>query len=115
MLNAQRKFKKPEYLNQMLLLRKAGWTYKNLALLFKCDFSSIYHQCQKYNVRPVVHITITPNIIGIISQTEIRYLIPIKKDPQWYYDQFGEKINTGKSYQDYVRDTLKREKSRRKI
>lgn len=113
MLNAERKFKKPEYLSQMLLLRRAGWTYKNLAILFHCDFSTIYHHCQKYNVRSLLHVTVTPNIIGIISQAEIRYVIPIKKDPQWYYDEFGEKINAGKSYEDYISDARKRDFSKK--
>lgn len=42
-------FAEDQILNEMLQLRRAGWTYMSLALLFGVDYSSIYHQCKKFN------------------------------------------------------------------
>lgn len=42
-------FKEDQILNGMLQLRRSGWTYMSLALLFGVDYSSIYHQCKKFH------------------------------------------------------------------
>ncbi len=39
-------------LDTMLSLRRHGWTYGSLALLYNVDYSSIYHQCKKFHVEP---------------------------------------------------------------
>ena len=35
-------------LEEILALRKKGWTYQSLAFLYGVDHSSIYHLCKKY-------------------------------------------------------------------
>lgn len=53
---------------------------------------------------------VTPNIIGIVTRTKVQYLIPIEKEPQWYDNGNGERVNAGKSYQDYINEYITRKK-----
>ncbi len=46
-------FNDKKKLDEMLELRKRGWTYMSLGLLYGVDYSSIYHTCKKYNVEPL--------------------------------------------------------------
>lgn len=56
MVNKTRKpfkmvFRNKHKLDSMLSLRKMGWTYMSLALLYGVDYTSIYHECKKFNVK----------------------------------------------------------------
>ncbi len=82
-------FKQDEILQEMLHLRKRGWTYKSLASLYGVDHSSIYHWCKKFNVEcpvPIVSIDIKdiialtqPNLVSILS-------VVFKPKPMSYSD-----------------------------
>ena len=77
-------FKNPALLDSMLSLRRQGWTYESLALLFKVDHSSIYKACKiRHIIRP--RITLSIYIPGIIDAIGIK---PLKE----------------KTYQDYLEE-----------
>lgn len=42
-------------LDELISLRKKGWTYESLAFLYGVDHSSIYHLCKKYGAEPGTH------------------------------------------------------------
>lgn len=108
-----RVFKQPIVLQQMLLFRNVGMEYKQIAVLFNCDFSTIYHHCKKYDIKPIATFSISPYILSVISkkpEQEIitklteKPLIPIENlETQWYTDTNGERYNKGFDYKDYLR------------
>lgn len=101
-------FKNKDVLYQMLQLRRAGLTLEALAEIFDCDFSTIYHHCTQYNIHPDRTLWITPNLIGKMSSKHILYIeIPNIKNV-WYIDSIGERINKGKSYEEYLDEYNKR-------
>lgn len=71
-------------LNEMIALRKRGWTYQSLAFIYGVDHSSIYHLCKKYGVLrgnneivydlpAVIEISQPVNIIQSILEVSIRH------------------------------------------
>ena len=98
-----RTFKNKEILNQMLALRQVGLTLETLANIFDCDFSTIYHHCTQYNIRPTHTLWITPNLVGKIAQKRVLYIEFPEYEDKWYINGLGEKINKGKNYKDYIK------------
>lgn len=90
---------------EMLTLRRAGWTFVALAELFDCDRTSLRYQCRKYQVFPTKTIFIK-NSNEVFNPKRIAKQIVLeiypKKVSNWVVVD-GEKINTGKSYADYLR------------
>jgi hypothetical protein len=71
-------------LEAMIELRKQGWTYHSLALVFGVDFSSIYHECKKFHVeKGKDNIDFTPR--SIIHLLEIK-----AQEPKMYADYLRE-------------------------
>jgi hypothetical protein len=64
-------FNDKKKLEEMLNLRKAGWTYQSLAMIYGVDHSSIYGQCKKYGI-PKSPVNINLNISSILVLLEIR-------------------------------------------
>lgn len=58
-------------LERMLTMRKEGWTYVSLAIIFGVDHSSIYKWCKIRRIpRPKNPISIDiPSIVGIVGLT----------------------------------------------
>lgn len=90
-----RTFKDPQLLEEMLALRREGWSITALAQKYNCNFTSVWHQCKKHDIRP------------------LRITIRLTQTPQnpVYEDFNGETLNKGKSYKEY----LKEEEERRRI
>jgi hypothetical protein len=94
----QRRFKDQFSLYQMLVLRRAGWDLKSLGVLFGVDFTSIAHWCDIMSVKPDGHQTLKLHVIFHLP--ELKEEIPeYKKVP--------------KSYMDYLKESIEREKKRR--
>lgn len=89
---------------EMLSLRRAGWTFVALADLYNCDRTSLRYQCRKYQVFPDKKIYIK-NSKEVFDPRRISHYIIVelypKKVSNWKVID-GEKINTGKSYADYL-------------
>ena len=45
------RFKDKQLLDTMIAMRRQGWTYETLALIFKVDHSSIYKACKIRHIR----------------------------------------------------------------
>lgn len=71
-------------LDTMLALRRMGWTYTGLALLYNVDFSSIYHECNKFHVKRTKN-SVDFSIRTLLSELDIK----VKKD---------------KTYKDYLQE-----------
>lgn len=78
-------------LNEMLELRKKGWTYVSLGFLYGVDFSSIYHECKKFHVEPPVKATRSNKAGIVLSPDNILKVVGLKP----------KKIKT---YADYLKD-----------
>ena len=77
-------FKNEAQLNEMIRLRREGWTYKSLATIYGVDHTSIYFWCKKMSIpRPVI--TISLDISEIL-------------------DKMGIKVRRHKSYADYLKE-----------
>lgn len=90
---------------EMLILRRAGWTFVALAHRYHCDRSSLRYHCRKYQVFPIKTEFIrnsrevfNPQRIAIHIIADIAPFL-IKN---WEIID-GERINTGKSYAEYLK------------
>ena len=90
---------------EMLSLRRDGWTFVFLAELFDCDRTSLRYQCRKYQIFPIKKV-FTKNSKEVFNPKRISHNILIEINPiepsQWV-DVDGERVNTGKSYSDYLK------------
>lgn len=80
-----------EEINELISLRKKGWTYQSLAFIYGVDHSSIYHLCKKYGVEPANR-KIVYNLPEVIEISQPTNVIPsileivIRPKPQSYAD-----------------------------
>lgn len=81
-------FKDVDKLKDMLEMRKQGWTYESLAIVFGVDHSSIYKACK---------------IRGIVRMKE-----PISIDLPTILDELGIRPIQEKSYRDYLEEQHRR-------
>lgn len=44
-------FSDKKLLDMMFSLRIKGWSYPSLAMIFGVDYSSIYHECEKFHIK----------------------------------------------------------------
>lgn len=102
-------FKDSNKLLEMLMLRRQGWTFYALAELYNCDRTSLRYQCRKYQIFPIKTIQIrndkSKEIFDprrIVTQIIIE-IQPLEQEKQWIIIG-DEKINTGKSYADYLKN-----------
>lgn len=95
-----------EKLVEMLGLRRAGWTFVALAEFYNCDRTSIRYQCRKYQIFPTKTEFIS-NSSEVFNPKRIATQIVVKIVPHkisnWVIVD-GERINTGKSYADYLKN-----------
>lgn len=75
-------------LNEMLELRRLGWTYVSLALIYNVDHSSIYAQCKKRHIKCPIR-PISLDISALLKNIEVN----VPKD---------------KSYKDYLKEVRNR-------
>lgn len=98
--------KDPEKLLEILSLRKAGLSLDFIAELYNCDRTSLRYQCRKFQVFPVKTIFIrNDKSTEIFNPKRIAHQILMEIAPpvvsNWTMVE-GERINTGKSYADYL-------------
>lgn len=98
--------KNPSTLLEILEFRRAGLSLNFLAELYNCDRTSLRYQCRKYQVFPTKTIFIRNDKSSeIFNPKRILHDIILKIIPpensQWVIID-GERINTGKSYADYL-------------
>ena len=95
--------KNPELLFEMLMLRKAGWTFVALSDLYGCDRTSLRYQCRKYQIFPIKTVY-KKNSNEVFNPSRIVTSILIELNPKEegnWKEVDGEKINTGMSYAEY--------------
>lgn len=100
-------FKDTDKLLEMLMFRKTGFSFNFLADYYNCDRTSLRYQCRKYQIFPVKKVQMrndkSPDIFNPrrIATTVIVQIAPEKVSNWTVID--GERINTGKSYADYLK------------
>ncbi len=98
-------FKHPDKFLEMLELRKNGFSFSFLAFTYNCDRTTIRHWCRKYQIFPPKTKFIR-NSDEVFNPGRIATHVVTKIAPQkvsnWVIVD-GEKINTGKSYADYLK------------
>lgn len=82
----------------MLLLRRQGWDFKSLGIIFAVDFSSIYHWCKVMEVKPEGELHL--RIYQLVKLPEAPKELPNKVPEQ---------------YLDYVKDSMKRNSRNPKV
>ena len=96
-----RVFKEQSTLEEMLSLRRQGWTYEQLAERYHVDKSSIYHWCVVFGLDgKIIRIVrdFYRNVEGIPTK------ITIQEDI-WVEDVVEGRVNKGKSYKEYLRES----------
>ncbi len=100
--------KDPKILIAILELRKMGLSLDFIADLYNCDRTSLRYQCRKYQIFPLKTIFVrndkSPEIYNpkrIASQIILNFA-PHEVSNWTIID--GERINTGKSYLDYLKE-----------
>lgn len=98
--------KDPATLLEILSLRRAGFSLEFLAELYNCDRTSLRYQCRKYQIFPIKTVFIrndkSPEIFNpkrIMSQIIVNFIH--HEVSNWTMID-GERVNTGKSYADYL-------------
>lgn len=103
-------FRNYDLLTEMLSLRAEGSSFMALGDKYGVDHSSIVYQCQKHSV--VVAMT-NPIIVQRTMQKE--KVVAIKPQPLidgvWQVTESGEKVNVGRSYQEYLEIANRRKNS----
>lgn len=97
-LSYTRVFRDKGNLEEMLSLRRKGWTYHSLAFLYGVDHSSIYHECKKFEVEPIKK-KVSFSIKSVLSMLEIKV-----KGPKTYNDYLREAGYKSQEY--FLTDTL---------
>lgn len=87
-----RTFRNQEVLGAMLSLRAQGWPIKLLGELFNCDHTSIRKACLRNGLPPEVEILPRPVIVF----------------RRVFLEEWGERINPGKNYKDYLTESKRR-------
>lgn len=90
-------------LEEMLCLRKQGWSYNRLGLKYDRDHTTIIYWCQKMGVVPKTE----KRIIVQGFQTSLKKITTVDSimvSPKLPL----EKINSGKSYREYLEEERKR-------
>lgn len=80
-----------EELEKMLDLRRQGWSFSAIGLLYNKNHSTIIHHCKKHGVVPLVEVL--KHDLGV----PLKYKEP-PKPPGKYDHLFDEVINHGKLY-----------------
>lgn len=78
-------------LEKIFELRRQGWTYQAIGLLYDKDHSTIVHHCKKHGVVPLIE------VVKHDAGRPLRYKEP-PKPPGKYDHLFDEAINRGKLY-----------------
>lgn len=82
-------------LEEMLALRKLGWSYTDLSKKFATPQNTIAYICQKFN-------------LGGSINPPIRKMRTTSKDPKVFHNERNEAINRGKTYAQYLQDEQER-------
>lgn len=95
---------------EILQLRRVGFSLDFLAELYDCDRTSLRYQCRKYQIFPQKTIFIK-NSDEVFNPKRIANHIILeiypKEESNWTIID-GEKVNTGKSYADYLKSVSTR-------
>ena len=83
-----RRFKDPAVLHEMLFLRLSGWPLNELAFKYGVDKSSVWDACLRSGL---------PREIMILPRPLIAFRA-------LYLNFEGERLNRGKTYQEYLED-----------
>ena len=107
-------FNDKEKLYQAINLRASGWSFSDLAQMFKCDRDSIRQQCLKYGIQPSEVFNLGKTIGSVLNSqdnpTKVQRIVSnILKQTQPAAIQWEEldgiNYSRGKFYQEYLEDS----------
>lgn len=79
----------------LINLRRVGYSFQSLSILFKVDITSVRHQIHKYQIP-------APEEVYTIERFISQALAPKTEHGAKYTWIDGELINLGRSYKDYL-------------
>ena len=108
--NYTKVFRNYDLLTEMLTLRALGSSFMALGEKYGVDHSSIVYQCQKHSVVAMM----TQSIMVMKTEPKEKIVYSYKPAPLVdgvWANQEGEKINVGRSYQEYLEIENRRKNS----
>lgn len=100
--------------DEMLALRRVGWTFTRLAQAYEVDHSTIIYHCQKHKVEPETdaRIGVDRPVKELKKRASTKKVLPEVKPmtPSKYEDLLTEPIRRGKSYEEYIKENDSRPK-----
>ena len=100
-----RVFKEQNTLEEMLSLRRQGWTYEQLAEKYQVDKSSIYHWCVLYGLDGKV-IRVVRDFFHHVHGLPVKITV---QENIWIDDPIEGKVKKGKSYKEYLKERDQRQ------
>lgn len=95
---------------ELLQLRREGWTFQKLAARYDRNHTTVRFQCRKHNVKPMVSFPFrTASSYAFIKR--VRQRRPDTRKPilaDKYIDLMDEAIGPSKSYREYKKEALQR-------
>lgn len=91
-------------LEEMLELRRQGWSYSALGFKYGRDHSTMVRHCLKAGVEPIIPIRRRPSVPEVIPW------VPKAKEPivDKYAYVFDTPIHAGRSYESYLAEAMQR-------
>lgn len=96
--------KSPETLYDILQLRRDGWTFNALSHLYGCDRTTLRYHCRKYQIFPIKTVFVKNSDEVFDPERIVSHIVSElypKQESVWIVID-GEKINTGRSYKEYL-------------
>ena len=98
--------KDSEKLLEVLYLRRAGWALESLSEMYNIRRQSLRYQCRKYQIFPIkTNYIKNSNDIFNPKRVIAQIILQIKPVTTQWLVVDGERINQGKSYKDYLKDS----------
>jgi hypothetical protein len=95
-------------IQEMLQLRREGWSLLRLALKFNRSHCTILYHCKRNAVEPEQPRQRTPKFFVPTRVGIFKKRIKVRKPGDKYLDLIDEPVQKGKSYKEYLAESLKR-------
>lgn len=95
-------------IQEMLQLRREGWSLLRLALKFNRSHCTVLYHCKRNGVEPEQPRVKLPKFFIQNRASSFKKKIKVRKPGDKYLDLIDEPVQQGKSYKEYVAESLQR-------
>lgn len=99
-------------IQEMLQLRREGWSLLRLALKFNRSHCTVLYHCKRNGVEPEQQRIKIPKFLVHTRPSSFKRRIKIRKPGDKYLDLIDEPVQQGKSYKEYLAESLQRKAER---